>query len=184
MDNNHTNKTIHPTNKTIHHDNKFVHHDNKFVLHDKNHDNKSFKSVFSDLILNDNNLSLFFGKIVHKVTEHAFSLNILNPIILSRLPSLYKFRVKNKEILTKSVSSSYTPDLVEPVSINYIYLPSKIYDVMIYQYKGDKRQETRLKMGKNKECVLEVHEKNVERLMEYIMGLCDDIHYKYNKIYI
>ncbi|KAF5140774.1 hypothetical protein AAJ76_3700030603 [Vairimorpha ceranae] len=143
---------------------------------------RSFTEVFSDLISNEFSLNLYFGKIVHKITEHRYSLNILNPIILTKLPSLYKFKIKGNDNLIKNQYTTYISDIKEPISITYIHFPNKIYDVMIYQYRGTKSKTCNsFTVGKDKEFVLEVGDKKVDDILQLLTGLCEDVHYKLNK---
>lgn len=162
--------------------------------------NKSFKEILSNLLDNTNNLILYFGRIVDKTTEGRYSLDILNPIILTKLPSLYKFKIKGNEMLSHQISTKYGKGVnlndlfpnMKPVSISYIYFPNKIYDIMLYQYtpvEGGRSDLVRMyefnkmfiKCTNQHEIRVEMDKKDSDLIIQLITNICEDVPYKSNK---
>lgn len=162
-----------------------------------------FKETLKGIQNSEYKMRIYVGRIVHKVTEQRYILNALNPILFSRLPFLYKFKIHESDFMYKNLIKNLgngnvcvknCPD-IDVFSLHFLYLPNKGYDLMIYQYntlvKTNKREIVEFEYSgftinclKYKNPVLYevyIEVEDVDNVLLVIFNLSEDIQHKLNK---
>lgn len=163
----------------------------------------SLKDALNSIQNKQYKMRIYIGRIVHKVTENRYIINALNPLLLSRLSFLYKFKIHESDFmynhLVKSLDNGnvYIKNCfdIDVFSIHFLYLPNKCYDLMIYQYNNTLEKKNKREIcefvysGFSINCIkfktpilyeVYVEVEDINKVLPVIFNLSKDVQHKIN----